>query len=117
MLQRDQCQDGMCINTAKTETQVLGKGGSKLQIQVYEQRLTQVDKFLYLGGSISTNRTEEDVTRRVGLARGNFQTMNNVWTSNDISEATKLQVYETMILSILLSVAPEAVWQLWRPPN
>ena len=81
---------GMCINTAKTETQVLGKGGSKLQVQVCGQQLTQVDKFVYLGGSISTNGTEEDVTRRVGLARGNFQTMNNVWTSKDISKATKL---------------------------
>ena len=85
-----------------TETQVLSKGGRKLQIQVYGQQLTQVDKFVYLGGSISTNGTEEDVTRRVGLARGNFQTMNNVWTSKDISKATKLQVYETMILSMLL---------------
>ena len=28
--------------------------------------------------AVSTNRTEEDVTRRVGLARGNFQAMNNV---------------------------------------
>ena len=28
--------------------------------------------------------------------------MNNVWTSKDISKATKLQVYQTMILSTLL---------------
>ena len=32
---------GMCINTAKTETQVLGKGVSKSQIQVYGQQLTR----------------------------------------------------------------------------
>ena len=44
---------GMCINTTKTETQVLGKGDNKLQIQVYGQQLTQVDKFIYLGGRIS----------------------------------------------------------------
>jgi len=56
---------GMCTNTAKTETQVLGKGDSKLQIQVYGQQLTQVAKFVYLGGSISTNGTEENVTRKV----------------------------------------------------
>jgi len=64
---------GMCINTTKTETQALGKGANKLQIQVYEQQLTQVNKFIYLGGSISTDGTEEDVNRSVGLARGNFQ--------------------------------------------
>jgi len=93
---------GMCINTTKTETQVLGKGDNKLQIQVYGQQLTQVDKFIYLGESISTDGTEEDVNRRAGLARGNFQGMNKVWTSKDISRATKLQVYETMILSTLL---------------
>jgi len=89
---------GMCINTTKTETQVLGKGENKLQIQVYGQQLTQVDKFVYLGGSISIDGTEEDVNRRVGLARDNFQSMNKVWTSKDISKATKLQVYETIIL-------------------
>jgi len=86
----------------KTETQALGKGGNKLQIPVYGQQLTQVDKFIYLGGSIGIDGTEEDVNRRVGLARGNFQAMNKVWTSKDISKATKLQVYETMILSTLL---------------
>ena len=64
---------GMCINTTKTKTQALGKGGNKLQIQVYRQQLTQVDKFIYLVGSISIDGTEEDVNRRVGLARGNFQ--------------------------------------------
>jgi len=64
---------GMCINTTKTATQVLSKGGNKLQIQVYGQQLTQVDKYIYLGESISTDGTEEDVNRRVGLARGNFQ--------------------------------------------
>ena len=41
---------GMCINTAKTETQVLGKGGNKFQIQVYGQQLTQVDKFVRIPG-------------------------------------------------------------------
>ena len=56
------------VTLTKTETQVLGKGGNKLQIQVYGQQLTQVDKFIYLGGSISTDGTEEDVNRMVGLA-------------------------------------------------
>jgi len=72
---------------------------------VYGQQLTQVDKFIYLDGSISTDITKEDVNRRVGLARGNFQAMNKVWTSKDISKATKLQVYETMILSTLLYIS------------
>jgi len=54
-----------------------------------------------LGGSISIDGTEEDVNRRVRLARDNFQAMKKVWTSKDISKATKLQVYETMILSTL----------------
>ena len=76
---------GMSINTTKTETQVLGKGGNKLQMQVYGQQLTQVDKFIYLGGSISIDGTEEDINRRVGLARGNFQAMNNKFGHPKIS--------------------------------
>jgi len=94
---------GMRINTAKTEIQCLGKGGSKFHILVDGQQLQQTDNFVYLGGSISTtNGSEGDITRRIGIARGIFQTLNKIWTSKDISKATKMRVYETLVLSALL---------------
>jgi Reverse transcriptase (RNA-dependent DNA polymerase)/Domain of unknown function (DUF6451) len=103
---------GMRINVAKTEIQALGKDENKFKIHVYGQQLQQVDNFVYLGGSISSrNGSEGDISRRVGLARGNFHALKNVWTSKEISKATKLKVYETLILSMLLYYNSET-WTL-----
>ena len=69
----------------------------KLQLQIYGQQLTQVDNVIYLSGTISSShRAEQDINRRVALARGNFCTMNSVWTPKDISKVTKMKVYETI---------------------
>ena len=67
------------------------------------QQLKQTENFVYLGGTISSNGgSENDVTRRIGLARGIFQNLNQIWTSREISRPTKIQVYETLVLSALL---------------
>ena len=94
---------GMKINADKTETQFLGKGDSSFQIQIEGQTLKQSENFIYLGGNISsTNGCEGDVTRRIGLARGIFQDLNKIWVSKEISKATKIQVYESLVINTLL---------------
>ena len=61
------------------------------------------ENFIYLGGNISsTNGCEGDVTRRIGLARGIFQDLNKIWVSKEISKATKIQVYESLVINTLL---------------
>ena len=93
----------MKINADKTETQFLGKGDSSFQIQIEGQTLKQSENFIYLGGNISsTNGCEGDVTRRIGLARGIFQDLNKILVSKEISKATKIQVYESLVINILL---------------
>ena len=94
---------GTKINADKTETQFLGKGDSSFQIQIEGQTLKQSENFIYLGGNISsTNGCEGDVTRRIGLARGIFQDLNKIWVSKEISKATKIQVYESLVINTLL---------------
>lgn len=94
---------GMRINTAKTETQYLGKGNNRFCLQAEGQQLEQMDNFVYLGGSISTSEgSEGDVNRRIGLARGIIQSLSKIWSSNEISKGTKVLVYETLVLSVLL---------------
>ena len=96
---------GMKINADKTETQFLGKGDSSFQIQIAGQTLKQSENFIYLGGIgniSSTNGCEGDVTRRIGLARGIFQDLNKIWVSKEISKATKIQVYESLVINTLL---------------
>ena len=47
---------GLKINGDKTEVQFLGKGGKQFDIQVDGHSLKQTEKFLYLGGTISSLR-------------------------------------------------------------
>jgi len=94
---------GMRINADKTEVQFLGKGNIPFRIDVDDTQLQQTDNFVYLGGCIhTTDGPDADVSRRVGLARGIFQNLNKVWGSKEISKATKIQVYESLVLSVLL---------------
>ena len=94
---------GMQINVEKTEIQYLGRGSRNFQVQINGQQLEQMENFVYLGGKISSNGgSESDVTRRIDLVRGIFQNLNQIWTSKELSRPTKMQVYETLVLSALL---------------
>ena len=56
--------------------------------------------YTYLGGVISCdNSSENDVGRRIDLAT---TALNTIWASKDISQETKLRVYRSLVLSILL---------------
>ena len=72
---------------------------------------TQVDDFVYLGGKISDNGSSEpDVRRRIGLACDAAKKLQMIWKAKGISMATKVRVYECLVLSILLYNAE--VWTL-----
>ena len=65
--------------------------------------LKQTGKFVYLGGTISSKEgSDVDVQRRITLARGIFHALNKVWISKDLKKATKIEVFETLVLSVLL---------------
>ena len=59
-----------------------------------------------LRGNVSTgepkNGHDEDVERRIGLARGTWQVLGKVWNSKELSKATKACMYEMLVLSTLL---------------
>jgi len=94
---------GMCINVSRTEIQYLGHGSNNFQIYINGQQLQQTDNFVYLGGNVGTHDgVDSDINRRIGLARTVFQMLRKVWSSTNISNATKLKVYETMVLSVLM---------------
>jgi len=71
---------GLKINGDKTEVQFLGKGDKQFDIQVDGHSLKQTEKFVYLGGTISSKEgSDADVQRRITLARGIFHALNKVW--------------------------------------
>jgi len=58
-------QMGTSINAGETETQFLGKTGKQFQIKIDNQQLKQTETFVYLGGSITKDGSEEDIKRTV----------------------------------------------------
>ena len=94
---------GMVINAEKTEVQYVGKDQQVLDVLVSGKRLQQVDEFVYLGGVItSEGRSDKDVARRIGLASGVMSSLGVIWQAKDITLGTKVMVYESLVMSILL---------------
>ena len=94
---------GLKINIQKTEVQVISKRKQIINININNNKLNQVENFVYLGGTIAEDGTcGEDIKTRVCKAGAAFQRLNDIWTSKNISKQTKMQLYQSLILSILL---------------
>jgi len=94
---------GLRINAEKTEVQHVGKISKVVSIKVDDKPLKQVENFVYLGGNMSEDASvEQDVRRRIGLATGVMQSLNKIWQNRGIAQVTKVKIYETLVLSVLL---------------
>jgi len=104
LLQESSKRFGLKISTAKTEIQCISRNPTaSMSIKIDGTELKQVEDFTYLGGVISSDgRCEHDIGRRIGLATGAASALNTIWASKEIRNDTKVRVYETLVLSILL---------------
>ena len=94
---------GLKISTSKTEVQCCSRDPPAIQTTIDGTKLGQVEQFTYLGGVLSCdNSSENDIKRRIGLATGASASLNTIWASKDITQETKLRVYRSLVLSILL---------------
>ena len=94
---------GMKVNIEKTEIQHMGRAHKDFNIVIKNQNLKQTVNFVYLGGNLSSKEgTISDVKRWIGIVRAAFQALGKVWSARDITTTTKLQVYDTLVLSRLL---------------
>jgi len=97
---------GLHTSWQKTKIQNIGHGAppSSVYIQASGQTVEAVDQFLYLGSTInfSDGRSTQEIHRRIGIASGIMGRLYNVWQQSRLSLATKLRVYNSLVLSILL---------------
>ena len=94
---------GLRINVEKTEVQHVGKSSKVININIDDKPLKQVENFIYLGGNMSEDASvEQDVRRMIGLATGVMQSLNKIWQNRGIGQVTKVKIYETLVLSVLL---------------
>jgi len=67
------------------------------------ENLKQTNDFVYLGGKVSElAKSDADIDRRIGLAAGVVRKLISIWRSNDICNKTKVRIYKTLVIAVLL---------------
>jgi len=81
-----------------------GKDYSSPAFTIKGQLLPVVDKFTYLGSTLSRSvHIDDEVVNRISKAFSVFGgSRKNVWNRMGISLSTKLKVYKAIVLSIML---------------
>jgi len=102
------CTDfGLTISIKKTEVlhqPAPGKPYTEPNIIINGQRLKAVDKFTYLGSTLSRNVViDDEVDARLAKANSAFGRLSkNVWQRRGIKTETKIKVYRAAVLTTLL---------------
>ena len=93
---------GLKVNQKKTKVLAVNtQNATKLKIS--NEELEEVSSFNYLGSVITKKGgTEEDVKTRIGKATGAFNSLSNVWNSKRIKTNTKIKIFKSNVMSVLL---------------
>ena len=95
----------MKMNAKKTKTMVISKmnRSPKVNINIDGTNIEQVNKFTYLGHLITEDgRCEEEVKRRIAVAKTSFNKMYKVLTSRDISLDTRKRILQCYVWSTFM---------------
>ena len=98
---------GLTINTRKTEVMYQpapGKQYQKPSVIVNGQKLAAVDKFTYLGSTLSRSvHIDDETDARIAKASAAYGRLrSSVWERRGVSISTKLSVYRAVVLTTLL---------------
>ena len=97
---------GIHVSWAKTKIQNVGHGGACPAISVGANAVDSVNEFIYLGSKVTTDgHSAPEVMRRIALAASAMNQLGRVWRQRNLSVVTKLRLYESCVLSVLLYCA------------
>ena len=93
---------GLNINTHKTKTMKLMTTDERT-VTVDGHQLENVDRFVYLGSTLCEDGdVRREVRARIGKASAAFNGLKNVWNSTGITRKTKLQLFNAIVMTVLL---------------
>ena len=76
---------------------------SQEKITVNAQDISEMKTFNYLGATIcKEGGGMKDIKNRLSKARGDFLRLKKIWNSKSISRRTKLRLYKTLVVPVLL---------------
>jgi len=73
---------GLTISSSESEVQVVGRDVSQvaMHIKLGRGELNQVDKFVYLGGTVCSDAScDKDIARRICIAAGVARNLERIW--------------------------------------
>jgi hypothetical protein len=95
-------QVGLRINIKKTKLMKIGTE-RRDSITVRGEPVDDVERFCYLGSVVTREGgTEADIKARLGKARQAFGRLTPIWKSSKYSRRTKIKIYSSCVLSVLL---------------
>lgn len=93
---------GLKIHTGKTKEMRINNTSDQ-PLTLNNQPIERVTEFAYLGSIMTTDGgSQKDVEWRIKKARGAFVQLNKVWRSNTYSVKTKIRIFKSCVLSVLL---------------
>jgi len=91
---------------AKDKLQNIGSGPKSPDILVDGNTVESVDGFVYLGSLQSSDgQCRPDLTCHIGLACAVITSLKQIWSDKHLTLDTKLCIYQTLVLSMLLYAA------------
>ena len=93
---------GLKINTAKTKNMRINARNQE-KIKINGQDIEETEEFTYLGATVcKEGGGMKDLKNRLSKARGAFIKLKKIWSSKAISRRTKLRLYKTLVVPVLL---------------
>ena len=103
VLNKNAKKAGLHINMKKTKVMHLNLTEPHPQSMIDGEELEAGDDFTYLGSNISAeNSVQKDISARINKARNSYCTLRNIWKSNIYSLKTKLRLFNSDVISVLL---------------
>ena len=95
---------GMAISVEKSKVLTVGCADVCTAIQLNNQSLEEVESFIYLGSSIDkSGKASTEVDTRIEKGDRAYQMWRKkVFRSANLSKATKMRVFRTLVMSVLL---------------
>ena len=96
---------GLEINKRKTFCMTISKRNvsPKCKLEIDGIEIKHVDKFEYLGSLITSDaKSDQEIKRRIGIAKTASKCMSNVLTARNINSQTKLRLIKCYIWSTML---------------
>ena len=103
---------GLKVNTKKIKVPRVNANNQQ-PIQIYDRDIDHIQEFIYLGSKMTVDGYMKiEVKEIIIKARHVFSLLRQIWKSRKISTKTKLRIFQTNVISVLLYGA-----ESWKTTN